>query len=368
MVNNATEVLTATPDGNIKLTHDVSVVGLLQGDSGGYPTLKGAIIHRDDYGDPSLKLQGQKSTGSDKHWGEYGVVANAYGIDIINTQTNENMLHIGGGGGNSTGVRTTFPHEVVVHGQLQIEGGSPASNKFLKSINAFGTGEWDYITSDNLPNLNASKITDGTLSVQRVGSVSGTGNSYNDATTWLNGEGIWKKLPASIPMSIGVSSGVPLTFSTSQNVMAVDPKTIAPNLVFARPSDPAGGNQPASMRTLTTDDLPMSSIVTAALNNIATWVEGQYYSKTQVDGNTMGVCYTKTESDANFYSKTDMDSIFGGYQQAGSAVDFGTMESYVSSVLGSYVTSSSLSSTLSNYIAWSAIDSYLLNSYGLTKL
>jgi hypothetical protein len=59
-----------------------------------------STFHRDDWGNPTILLRGQKS-GPPNNWGEYALVAAYQGLDVTNPQTAATLLHLGAGGGGS---------------------------------------------------------------------------------------------------------------------------------------------------------------------------------------------------------------------------------------------------------------------------
>jgi len=89
-----------------------------------------AVFHRDDWGNPTLVLRGQKA-GAPYYWGEYAIVADYIGLAFNNTQTGVTMLQLGAGGGTSAnvliapsggnvGIGTTYPqYPLSVNGTVQ---------------------------------------------------------------------------------------------------------------------------------------------------------------------------------------------------------------------------------------------------------
>jgi hypothetical protein len=61
-----------------------------------------ATFHRDDWGNSTIILRGQKNT--QYQWGEYAITVYYAGIDFNNTQTGNTLMHLGAGGGTSANI------------------------------------------------------------------------------------------------------------------------------------------------------------------------------------------------------------------------------------------------------------------------
>lgn len=118
----------------------------------------------------------------------------------------------GGGDGTVTSVAMTVPtgfsvtgSPVTTSGTLAVSLDSQAKNKVLASpSNAAGTPSFRELDASDIPNLNASKITAGTLDAARIPDLSGKYVTLDTTQSNISGE----KTFTTNPVHIGSSSGI----------------------------------------------------------------------------------------------------------------------------------------------------------------